>query len=45
MVIRHMLRGNSEVRRGAVPHKEQVKEIASLVGRGRVLQGEVEGME
>ena len=40
-----MQRGKRVVRRGAVPHEDQVKDVASLVGQGRVLQGQFEDVE
>ena len=45
MVIRCMQRGNYGVRAGAVLYEDQVDEVVSLVGWGRVLLGEVEGVE
>ena len=45
LVIRYMQRGNSGVRWGAVSHEYQVKEVASLVGCGRGLQGEVKAVD
>ena len=40
-----MQRGNSGVIGGAVSHKYLVKEVASHVGWGRGLHGEVKGVD